>query len=124
MAHGLSSSIARGIFQDLGWNLPLLHWQVDSLPLSYQGSPLQEILYVSTYTIFVMMKLLCFGLSSVVGNSSMYILSSFKHFFLLFICLAVLGLSCCTHYLLSLLLSLHEGSLVVAMQTLSSGRWV
>ena len=31
--------MACGIFSDLGSNLCLLHWQVDSLPLSHQGSP-------------------------------------------------------------------------------------
>ena len=29
-----------GIFLDQGSNLCLWHWQVDSLPLSHQGSPL------------------------------------------------------------------------------------
>ena len=38
-AHGLSCSTACGIFPDQGWNLCLLNWQVDSLPLSHQGSP-------------------------------------------------------------------------------------
>ena len=35
----LSHSAACGIFPDQGSNLSLLHWQVDSLPLSLQGSP-------------------------------------------------------------------------------------
>ena len=50
VAHGLSCSIARGIFPDQGFvtrvylggkrlKLCFLHWQVDSLPLSHQGSP-------------------------------------------------------------------------------------
>ena len=39
VAHGLSCSTVCGIFPDQGWNLCLLHWQADSLPLSYQGSP-------------------------------------------------------------------------------------
>ena len=34
----LSCSTACGIFSDQGSNLCLLHWQVDSLPLSLQGS--------------------------------------------------------------------------------------
>ena len=38
-AHGLSCSTACGIFPDRGSNLCLLHRQVDSLPLSHQGSP-------------------------------------------------------------------------------------
>ena len=33
-AHGLGDSAACGIFPDPGSNLCLLHWQVDSLPLS------------------------------------------------------------------------------------------
>ena len=39
VAHRLSCSVARGIFPDQGLNLCLLHWQVDSLPVSHQGSP-------------------------------------------------------------------------------------
>ena len=39
MAQGLCCSLASGIFTDHGSNLRLLHWQADSLPLSYQGSP-------------------------------------------------------------------------------------
>ena len=38
--HGLSCSAACGIFPDRGSKLCLLHWQVDSLPLSHQRSPL------------------------------------------------------------------------------------
>ena len=38
MAHGLSCSTAHGIFPDQGSNPCLLHWQVNSLPLSSQGS--------------------------------------------------------------------------------------
>ena len=38
-ARGLSCSAIRGIFPDQGSNPCLLHWQVDSPPLSYQGSP-------------------------------------------------------------------------------------
>ena len=37
--HGLSCSEARGIFPDQGLNPCLLHWQVDCLPPSHQGSP-------------------------------------------------------------------------------------
>ena len=36
--HRLSCSEACGIFPDQGLNPRLLHWQVDSLPLSHQGS--------------------------------------------------------------------------------------
>ena len=36
-------SLLQGIFPDQGWDLCLLHWQADSLPLSHQGIlPLHE----------------------------------------------------------------------------------
>ena len=38
--HGLSSSAACGVFPDQGSNLCLLFWQVDSLLVSHQGSPI------------------------------------------------------------------------------------
>ena len=37
--HGLNCSSACGIFPDQGSNPCLVHWQVDSLPLSHQGIP-------------------------------------------------------------------------------------
>ena len=37
--HGLSCSMACGLFLDQGLNPCLLPWQVDSLPLSHRGSP-------------------------------------------------------------------------------------
>ena len=39
VAHRLSCSVACGIFWDQGSNPCLLHWEVDLLPLSHQGSP-------------------------------------------------------------------------------------
>ena len=39
VAHGCSGSSACGIFLDQGLNPCLLLWQVDSLPVSHQGSP-------------------------------------------------------------------------------------
>ena len=53
-AHGISQarilewvvfSSSRGIFLTQGWNPYLLHWQVDSLPLSHRGSPRVSWLY-------------------------------------------------------------------------------
>ena len=38
VVHGFSCSETRGIVPDQGWNLDLLHWRLDSLPLSHQGS--------------------------------------------------------------------------------------
>ena len=39
VAHGPSCSLTCGICPTYGLNPCLLHWQVDSLPLSHQGSP-------------------------------------------------------------------------------------
>ena len=39
VAQGLRCSVASGIFLDQGSDSCLLHWQVDSLLLSHQGSP-------------------------------------------------------------------------------------
>ena len=39
VVHGLSCSSAHGIITDQGSNPSPLHWQVDSYPLPYQGSP-------------------------------------------------------------------------------------
>ena len=43
VAHGLSCSVACGIFPDQGSNPCPLHWQADSQPLRHQGSPIWEI---------------------------------------------------------------------------------
>ena len=39
VVHGLSCSVACGIFPDQGSNPCPLHWQADSQPLCHQGSP-------------------------------------------------------------------------------------
>ena len=43
VVHRLSCSAACEIFLDQALNPCLLHWQVDSLPLSHQGSPLKVV---------------------------------------------------------------------------------
>ena len=48
VAHGLSCSAMCGVFQDQGSNPCLLHWQVDSWPLSHEGSPVLQLLYPFT----------------------------------------------------------------------------
>ena len=48
--HRLSCSMTCGIFLDQGWNLCLLHWQADSLPLNHQGSP--QIQLISKPSVF------------------------------------------------------------------------
>ena len=54
--HRMSCSTARGIFPAQGLNLCLLHWQMDSLPLSHQGNPLCPLISLittlSTYHLF------------------------------------------------------------------------
>ena len=39
VTHRCSYPMAHGIFSDQGLNPCPLHWQVDSLPLAYHGSP-------------------------------------------------------------------------------------
>ena len=45
IAHGVSCSVASGIFPDR--DPCLLHWQVDSLPLSHQGNPTWDIYFLT-----------------------------------------------------------------------------
>ena len=52
--HGLSCSKACGIFLDQGLNPCLLHWQADSLPLSYHGSPCFVQLLSSYYSWYIL----------------------------------------------------------------------
>ena len=49
VAHRLCCSAAWRIFLDQGLNLCLSHWQVDSLILSHQGSPIQYTLWGSVF---------------------------------------------------------------------------
>ena len=56
VAHGLSCSVACGIFPDQGLNPCLLHWQVYSLTLSHQGSPLNFSQYFPN-VFFVLLNL-------------------------------------------------------------------
>ena len=51
VVHGLSCSEACGIFPDQGWNLCHLHWQLDSLPLSHQGSPHLALLFLPIFAL-------------------------------------------------------------------------
>ena len=44
MAHGLSCSVACGIFLDQGLNPCSLHWKADSQPLRHRGSPMGGLL--------------------------------------------------------------------------------
>ena len=61
VAHGLSCSVAWGIFPDEGSNPCPLHWQADSEPLCHQGSPahhisdinFQFVMYISAPTHFL-----------------------------------------------------------------------
>ena len=53
VVHGLSCTKAYGIIPDQGSNLCLLHWQVDSLLLSHQGSPILNIFKAYSRKIFL-----------------------------------------------------------------------
>ena len=46
VAHGLSCSVACGIFPDQDSNPCPLHWQADSQPLCHQGSPVLKFLII------------------------------------------------------------------------------
>ena len=50
VAQRLSCSKACGIFSDQESNQSLLHWEVDSLPLSLQGSPQADSLETEPQT--------------------------------------------------------------------------
>ena len=50
--------LLQGIFLTQGLNPYLLHWQVDSLPLSHQGSPCMDREYIKSQTMLCYAKLL------------------------------------------------------------------
>ena len=50
LVHRSSCPAACGIFLAQGWNPCLLHWQLDSLPLDHQGSPLMFLLTKITFS--------------------------------------------------------------------------
>ena len=60
VVHGLSCSAVCGVFQDQGSNPCLLHWQVDSWPLSHEGNPVPQLLYPFT-SWWISRLLLCPG---------------------------------------------------------------
>ena len=57
VAHGLSQSLACGIFPDQESHPCLPHWQVDSLPLSHQGSPGYP--YYTSFFQFILLEIFC-----------------------------------------------------------------
>ena len=69
MAHRLGCSMACVIFLGQGLNLRLLHWQVDSLPLSRQGSPALSFKHVATHVILG--GLMGFSVWSISGMSGL-----------------------------------------------------
>ena len=52
VAHGLSCSVACGIFPDQGSNRCPLHWQADSQPLRHQGSPILLLMDIWVIQVF------------------------------------------------------------------------
>ena len=55
---GLSGPVAFGIFLDQGLNLHPLHWQADSYPLCYHGSPASYILVAGAFLALTICQLL------------------------------------------------------------------
>ena len=51
VAHRLGCSVACEILSGQGLNLCLLHWQMDSSPLSHQGSPALSFKHVALHVI-------------------------------------------------------------------------
>ena len=68
VAHGLRCSETCGIFQDQGSNLCLLHWQADSLPLSYQGRTRTSLLTLKLPDCAVSSSCISLGLSFLFCN--------------------------------------------------------
>ena len=69
VANGLSWSVACGIFLDQGWNMCLLHWQAESLPLSQQGRPISGIQYGdSGLRVFFFVVVVVFRLYPSIGH--------------------------------------------------------
>ena len=66
MAHGLSCSVACGIFPDQGLNPCPPHWQADSYPLHHQGSPI----YIYIFFLNLFIYLLIYGC---VGSSLLHV---------------------------------------------------
>ena len=64
VAHGLSCSVACGIFPDQGSNPCPLHWQADSQPLRHQGSPglFFMVVYFFFRRVFFFVFVFCFWL--------------------------------------------------------------
>ena len=59
VARGFSCSLACGTFPSQGSNPCHLHWQVDSYPLHYQGSPCFPSILVSIYCLLNLLQV-CF----------------------------------------------------------------
>ena len=61
VTHGLSCSEAYGIFPDEGFSPCFLHYQVDSLPLSHQGSPKESYLIFGSGGMVIIAALIYFS---------------------------------------------------------------
>ena len=99
MAHGLSCSEIFGILLDQGSNACLLHWQVDSFPLSHQGNPIDS--HGCLYFLIILTCAVYSDIASLDPDTNNWYLLSF-----LFLIILARGLS---------LLSLAKNQLLVSM---------
>ena len=70
--------LLQGIFLNQRLNLHLWHWQVDSLPLSYQGSPLLLLLLNSTSIRHFLQTALYYQLTTILIYTKIFLVVSTK----------------------------------------------
>ena len=63
--HVQHDPMACGIFLDQELNPCLLHWQVDSLPLSHMGGPSSGFFFFLMWTFFKAFLKFCYNIASV-----------------------------------------------------------
>ena len=70
--------LLQGLFLTQGLNLHLWHWQVDSSPLSYQGSPLLLLLLNSTSIRHFLQTALYYQLTNILSYTKIFLVVSTK----------------------------------------------